>query len=78
MHEQGASRSAWPSTTMPARSTTASRRSAQTIKSSATSTTSIVGGYSFLVKLLSFMEYDSHVQAACRRRLGNGQRDLRP
>ncbi len=33
--------------------------SAQLYKQSTTSTTSYVGGYSFLVKLLSFMEYDS-------------------
>jgi prepilin-type N-terminal cleavage/methylation domain-containing protein len=33
--------------------------SAQLIKTSAASTTYTVGGYSFLVKLLSFMEYDS-------------------
>src|SRR5271166_2714452 len=32
--------------------------SAQLFKTSATATTSTVGGYSFLVKLLSFMEYD--------------------
>src|SRR5271165_7390416 len=33
--------------------------SAQLFKTSATATTSTVGGYSFLVKLLSFMEYDT-------------------
>ena len=33
--------------------------SAQTIKATATATTSTIGGYSFLVKLLSFMEYDT-------------------
>ncbi len=33
--------------------------SAQLYKQSTTSTTSLVGGYSFLVRLLSFMEYDS-------------------
>src|SRR5208282_3141787 len=32
---------------------------ASTIKTSATATTSKIGGYSFLVKLLSFMEYDA-------------------
>ena len=33
--------------------------SAQTIKATATATTLTIGGYSFLVKLLPFMEYDS-------------------